>query len=140
MGGLVTFESRFPDGRDLLMHAASNPSTAGDLSLPSGKIQEAPVAVAEVNHGRWIAKCPLVYAGVRCSGAELVSVTSGLFFCCGCRNAAVGHAYLRVSMPNARSRAAIDRTLTSRPLEESRNWNPGEKLATLEAENRERGV
>ena len=79
---------------------------------------------AYVNHGRWVADCP------SCNGAELVSENQE-FLCgtCGRVSPAV--------WPDTVTQ--IEATLNQRP-EPNRNWNPGETVGMLTAENFENGV
>lgn len=81
---------------------------------------------AEVNHSRWIARCPF------CAGAMYVA--PGLeFFCVDCLMAGNdGHA-MRVVFPAERAR--IEALLAARPQRANRNWQPGESVEELEAEN-----
>ena len=86
---------------------------------------------ARLNHGRWICDCPF------CPGAELAD--GDRFLCQTCRNAAAGGRYVEVIWPDAALRRRIVRTLAPRPIV-NRNWQPGEPLELLEAENIEHGV
>lgn len=126
MDGIVTFERYWRKAAsDHLLVAAANPSATGDATLPDGVDRR--TVIAEVNHGRWIVRCPF------CPGAELANTTSSLFFCCGCRNAQAGHRYLRVTLPV--QRVAIEVELLKRPDGETRNWLPGESVADLRLQN-----
>lgn len=75
---------------------------------------------ARVNHGRWVADCPA------CPSAQLAGET---FVCADC-----GSGPFTVVWP--RSAGKIEDALEVRPVA-NRNWNPGESLARLRAENRE---
>lgn len=120
------------------------PVTAGDFvriirtrlrlnfPLPEG-MASAPIVHAEINQGRWIARCPF------CAGAELVDLEDPQFYCLSCYNTTAGHRWLRVKLPR-RDRAAIEAALEERPLAEIRNWYPGETVKALRAENAEHGV
>ncbi len=98
---------------------------------PSGVSTKA-TAYAEINHGRWIVRCPF------CASAQLASKTDKRFFCIECLNEAVGRRWVRVTWPAEAE--AIEATLLVRPDERNRNWRPGETAADLARENIERGV
>ena len=133
---LLDFGARFP-GRDLRLHAAKNPSSVGDKTLPAdGLVLDGPVAVARVDHGRWIADCPTE----GCGGAEFVSLAGCPFFCCECRNAATGHVPIPVVLPSEKTVGQVDAYLSARPVPAHRNWSPGEPVAQLRAENRDHGI
>jgi hypothetical protein len=78
--------------------------------------------IARVNHGRWIADCPI------CRGAEMVKETQD-FLCGSCG------AFGRVQWP--KDIAAIEAALTPRAAP-YQNWWPDEKVKDLVAENKER--
>lgn len=122
---LTTFESWFgiDDHRGI---AAGNPSPDGNRTLPTNAVAEVVPAIARVEHGRWIVDCPF------CRGAEFFNATSGLFFCCGCRNAQVDNSYLAVLAPDAKTRAEIALVLCEDvDRDEWRNWNPTETVDDL---------
>lgn len=77
---------------------------------------------AELNHGRWIVRCP------KCPNAELASER---FRCSECGAAG------RVVWPE--DRTEIERLTLVRPTV-NRNWSPGESVALLAAENLEHEV
>lgn len=86
-------------------------------------------AVAIVNHGRWLARCP--DPGCR-GGVEYVAY--GLpFWCCACANVGAGHRWRVVLWPEERE--AIERILARRPHPHNRNWTPGETLGRLQTES-----
>lgn len=121
---IQTFEDRFGQGaQDIVAARFAKPGDA----LPVGVYLGAALT-AEVDQGRWVVRCP------DCAGAELMA-DSGLFFCCNCRNQAVGHAYRRVTPPSKTQRAQIEAALLARPEPENRNWLPSESVADLLAEN-----
>lgn len=133
-----------PGLRELQTRTSGEPPvTAGDFvriirtrlrmnfPLPEG-VADAPVIHAEVNQGRWIARCPF------CAGAELVDLEEPLFYCLSCYNATAGHRWLRVRLP--RERTAIEVALEKRPLMAIRNWHPSETVTALRAENVEHGI
>lgn len=107
--------------------AGRGPVTEGEQVAP-----DAAPAVAYANHGRWVADCP---SG--CGGAMLLE--PGAPYLCGhCWNAEIGGRWRRVAWP--RARRAIETLLLARPLAHTRNWQPGETLADLRAENAARGL
>lgn len=86
------------------------------------------------NHGRWVARCP------HCNNAW--QVIPGVDRVCVCREpgcpvAGVGQALI---WPAPEMVVQVERVLTARPLERTRNWLPHETVARLEAENREHGL
>ena len=104
--------------------AAKHIGTRGECDMPNGT-SDAAVAIARVNDGRWIADCPW------CSGAERVSFEMPAFFCCGCRNAAVGCAVISVKLPTVRTREAVERHLVGNRPPGARHWVPGETVEDL---------
>lgn len=84
------------------------------------------VAVAEVNHGRWVVYCS-------CGGAEM-AWDEGLVMCMGCFNSPAGHALIRTHFPS--QRLEIEALLNWRPLA-NRNWRRGETVKQLMKENAE---
>ncbi len=85
--------------------------------------------IARVNHGRWIANCPF------CAGAELVE-PGEIFFCLGADPdggmAKNGNHPMAVVFPE--NRAEIEQALQARPIE-NQNWESGETISDLVAEN-----
>lgn len=90
------------------------------------------VAIAYVNHGRWVADCP---SG--CGGAMLLDPEIP-FMCGECFNVELDGRWRQIEWP--KERAAIEAVLERRRLGINRNWNPGESVADLQAENQEHGV
>lgn len=82
-----------------------------------------------VNHGRWIVDCP----EDQCPGAMLASDEDRRFVCPYCASGPWA-----VVWPEERE--TIESLLGARRVKETRNWQPGEPVAALEAENAERGV
>lgn len=128
---ILTFEDRFGE-RTLLEHALRNPGRGDDYTPPTGNTALGPAVQARVNHGRWIADCP----DITCGGAEFVSFTNPVFFCCACRNSAASNNYLPVVVPGPEKRHDIEAYLRARPKHAERNWIPGETVAQLRDENR----
>jgi hypothetical protein len=85
-----------------------------------------PVVYAYANRGRWVVDCPV------CSDALKLTPGEPLFGCWGCGTEA------EVVWPV--NPAAIERLLGMRPLAQSRNWQPGETLHDLLAENVAHGI
>ena len=92
---------------------------------PAAPTTGKPVA-AFVNEGRWIVSCP-------CGGAQLASLIDPRFMCCECANAANGGAWMPVTFPKALP--DIVAALTARADPVAQNWQPGETVAVLLAEN-----
>lgn len=80
-------------------------------------ITEGVTVAAEVNHGRWIARCPF------CSGAEVVTAAYPIFWCDCCEMGEVDGQAARVVFPDAL--AEIEAELVRRPLPH-RCYRPGE--------------
>ena len=93
---------------------------------PSGKVK------AEVNHGRWLVRCP------SCSGAEEADPGEPIFYCLSCGNADSAGHIMMVMFPD--DRAEIEAALLARPDIGTRNWAPGESLQDLAKENGEHEV
>lgn len=101
--------------------AAKSPGVGFDRTPPSGAVAGVTI-LARVEFGRWIVDCPW------CGGAELGSHADHLFFCCGCRNKTVGHAYARVEFP--KHRVGLERVLLDLP-ENARHWRPGQTVGDV---------
>lgn len=132
--GILTFKGRFGHS-DPRRVAAKHPSSVGDKTPPTGNVAIGPAVLARVSGGCWIADCPQI----GCAGAEFVSFENPVFFCCGCRNAGVGHDLLPVLVPSAKARGEIENVLLERPAPETRHWMPGETVEKLRAENEAQG-
>jgi len=95
---------------------------------------------ARINAGRWQGLCP------DCGGGEYLSVDEPVFWCCSCGNVSNGHRPRPVIFPAAEEREFIEAVLLERrgPVlpggGSPRNWEPGEGLEQLVAENVARGV
>ncbi len=101
------------------------PATTAGLPLPSGEAA-APILKAEVNHGRWIVRCPF------CAGAEAADPDSPRFYCLTCCNEPVQNRFLSVQWPGEKE--AIEAELTKRGKEGNQNWLPHESVADLARE------
>lgn len=92
---------------------------------------------AEVNHGRWIVRCPV------CPSAALASERTKLFLCPECGSPENGNRWYAVIFPPFKR--AIENVLLRRPMRNpnhapTRNWLPGETVADLVAENTLQGI
>jgi hypothetical protein len=96
--------------------------TAGALADP---------VFAYVNHGRWVADC-------ECNNAQLVDPADPRFYCIDCFNVAFGGRWRAVTFPT--EVAGIQTVLEQRPERKRQNWQPGETVELLEAENIEQGL
>lgn len=103
----------------------------GVISLPAGDAA-GPTVQAEVNHGRWIVRCPW------CNGAEGADRADRYFYCLGCQNVLAGGKRVPVRFPSAANE--LETLLARRPGEASRNWLPGQTLDEIRAENLEHGI
>lgn len=111
------------------------PAVRGDVSRRGGLDSSTP-AVAEVNQGRWVARCPF------CPSAQVVSPDDPRFLCAGsdgCSNAPVQGAFVPVVFPDAETRAGIEAALLKRPDMVNRNWT-AETVDDLTKENEAHGL
>ena len=90
---------------------------------------------ARVDHGRWIADCPLQRENQACNGAECVTTDDKVFLCLACGNAELGGDLIKVKFPTEKQRKAFEKNLCVRP-EANRNWVPGETVKKIAEENR----
>jgi hypothetical protein len=86
---------------------------------------------AEINHGRWIARCA-------CGGAEDVAPAEPVFYCLSCGNADNDGHVMTIEFPT--DREAIEAALLKRPEMENRNWQPSESVDDLMGENKAHGL
>jgi hypothetical protein len=98
------------------------------------------VAVAYLNHGRWVADCPRP----GCANAEMAGLDGkghpgglGDWFRCRPEEGGCG---LRCEVIWPGNVEDIEALVIPRPLPATRNWNPGQSLHELLAENLEHGV
>lgn len=97
--------------------------------------------VARVNHGHWIASCD-------CGApADKIPTPGGVVFfdrplvwCVRCQNGGTGRGWRPVTVPSPEWRAAVENVLGYRPDVTTRNWEPGETVAQLVAENVAHGI
>lgn len=87
----------------------------------------------EVNHGRWIWRCPC-----RPDGGGVAWLALPLGWCPRCANGDVGGRWRALRFPD--ERAEIERVLGLRAAVETRNWRPSETVADLERENSAHGM
>lgn len=116
-------ETHLP-GPDELMAKYWEGRPKPDRTLPA-----TPVALAFVEHGRWLVRCPF------CPSAQIASRTKRRFFCVECGHVAQEDhpSWLAVQWPTQWER--IEQLLGRRPDRMSRNWVVGEPVERLEAEN-----
>lgn len=86
-------------------------------------------ARAMVNHGRWIALCPL------CGGAENVTADDPVFYCLSCGNERIDGRLMPAVFPDEAERREIEAALEKRQRL-NQNWLPGETVIKLVAENK----
>lgn len=100
--------------------------------------------VARVNHGVWIASCTCGAPprpdrpGMPNPGC-VVFLEIPLGWCVRCGNRPWGGGWRRIIVPPPEQRRAIESVLELRPNVGDRNWEPGETLADLVAQNIEHG-
>jgi hypothetical protein len=82
---------------------------------------------AYINHGRWIAHCPVR----QCNGAEIAPPGTPVIRCLSCGT------LTHVTHP--RNWPEIEAALQMRPIE-NRNWYPWERVSDLLCENRTHGM
>lgn len=119
---------------------------------PGGMLDILPVK-ARIDYGRWLADC-------ECGGAEYVDPEESIFFCNSCGNVMFNGEFRPVIFPDETTRAAIEKVLLARPVDEtrgldpiekamlarpsipglSRSWDPGESVADLKEQNRRAGL
>lgn len=81
--------------------------------------------VVYVNHGRWVADCPV------CNSGMLVLPDNPSLQCLDC-----GSFFKAKVMPSKRDQAAIEKALGERPNPANRNFHPArEPVGILEVEN-----
>lgn len=93
---------------------------------------------AEVRHGVWIALCPCGQIREGVYGGGVVWVDRPYVWCPLCRNKATGRRWRPVVLPA--ERMAIEAVLSVRPDAETQNWQPGESVADLLADNAAHGL
>jgi hypothetical protein len=86
-------------------------------------------AVAEVNRGRWVVRCPF------CMSAQYASRIDRRFFCVECLNEKAGRRFVRVVWPDEETVTEVEALLTARPEKSFASWVPGTPLETLASEN-----
>lgn len=103
---------------------------AAEEDIARAKLQprHAQKAVAQINHGRWLANCP----DPTCNGAELIHLDNPAFFCGSCLNAKWGGALLDVEMPNPAFIQPILDLLELRVDTRLQQWQPGWTLEQIQ--------
>lgn len=107
-----------------------------DLSA-RGNLDTSVTVKAEVNHGRWVARCPF------CNSAQVASPADPRFLCAGkdgCANGPVRGAYVAVTFPDPDTSGQIETALMDRPDRANRNWKAPETVAALIEENEPHGL
>ncbi len=100
-----------------------------------GELARAVSVKAEVNHGRWVARCPF------CTSAQVVTPADARFLCAGadgCANGPVRGAFVPIVFPSAQEQ--IEAALLARPNRETRNWTARETVDDLIEENAAHGL
>ena len=69
----------------------------------------------------------------------MVDFTNPVFFCCNCRNDDAKNHLVPIDLPPVRRLHAVEALLARRRIV-NRNWEPGESLKDLRAENEAHGV
>lgn len=103
----------------------------GVVPPPTAVAAGADPAVAYVNHGRWIARCP----DELCNNGQpgvMYAEPDTPFYCTVCANVSIGHLWRPVQWPP--ERAAIEAELGRRSYPHQRNWTPGETVEHLRTE------
>lgn len=88
------------------------------------ELASAPVALAYVNHGKWVINCPFK----PCSSAQDAARGDHRFFCVQCDSGGTGQ-WVSVRWPDDAEVLAIDAALGVRPQVPTRNWLPPEMRA-----------
>lgn len=102
----------------------------GQMFVPPLGRCETPKAIARVDHGRWLADCPMR----DCCSAQHVSKEDPWFFCANCTNAEVGCKSIPVVWP--KEHEEIEQMLLRRPFVPTRNWQPPLSVKDLDEENK----
>ncbi|MDQ1426642.1 MAG: hypothetical protein QOK39_118 [Acidimicrobiaceae bacterium] len=100
---------------------------------PDGDLAS-PVAVAHVNHGRWLADCPF-----GCNSSQYAEPTDRRLFCINCANGDT-MKWVPVKWPDDLEVAAVEAALSIRPDPQTRSWRPPETAGDLVAENKAKGL
>jgi hypothetical protein len=95
--------------------------------------------VARVNHGHWIASCECGSEGEPSPGC-VVWLDWPIGWCVRCGNAGAGGRWRPVVVPDSPTALAIAAVLDLRPDPATQNWEPGESVAELVAENAAHGL
>lgn len=101
----------------------------GQMYVPPRGDADGPAVPVRVNHGVWQTCCPF------CPSAQHASISDRRFFCAVCLNTEAGNCTLPVLWPDDKTLLAIDSALSARPFVTTQNWEPGETVAQLLAEN-----
>lgn len=88
------------------------------------------IAVAFLNHGRWILECPREF----CTNAFLAVPGVASHTCGNC-----GLTFT-IEHPAPELKTAVETITARRPVPATRNWYPWETLEALKLENEQHGV
>lgn len=114
-----------------LLVMAAWPHGKAPFRMPEGLAARVST-MAEVNHSRWIVRCPF------CPGAQLASDVDHRMFCVDClhEGTAAEDRWIRVVWPDGRS--AAEEHLERRPDPRTRNFDPrSETVKDLIRENKQ---
>lgn len=126
---LLTAERHWPDARG---GAAYTVARFASFPVPAPDCASGLSVAVVASWGRWVAPC----GTPGCGGASLAWENDHRVCCVSCGNAGAG--WHRVLWPaNAE---LIDAVLAARPIPATRNWQPGEPLESLRAENVAHGL
>jgi len=127
MDFIVTWDMYFQDNPIKRWQKMKKSGLAKGMRLPFDPEYDSKVVVyPEVNHGRWIVRCPW------CPSASFAR-EDGWFFCSDCGNSGVYRKHVRAPFP--KQRKALETALSSRPNPINQNWRRGESVESLRAEN-----
>lgn len=122
MRTIATAERLHPEGRGDPSYFARR---WGHGPIPDPDTVSGRRVPAYISWGRWIAECP------DCRSAQPTGYDDHRFLCAECGNMGLG--WHEVRWPT--NMEAIEAVLLYRPYPATRNWLPGESLASLQAEN-----
>jgi hypothetical protein len=88
-----------------------------DTPFTGKKDTQAESAVAYIDHGRWLADCPV------CNGTEYVDPDEKIFYCFSCGNFDIDGAARHVSFPSARERRQIEKQVMKREVRKVKGAN-----------------
>lgn len=134
-GTIKAFDGNVPT-KNIVQQVCVYLCKQGNLPLPPADwkiIDTSHVALADINHGRWIARCPCCTGG-----AMYISKVDRTFWCMNCRNACSDYHPIRVVFPPDASER--ERIMLARPDPTTRSCLYNETIEDLAKENRLRGL